>query len=463
MEYKKTHKRRLTKFGKRFFAFTIVLMIGISVLSLNSSNRNLSEKGIIDNYKEETDNYLVEINYPKVNNKNLLAYANEYLQNKEEEFKNDISDLKNMNSGKYEFITDYKISENEDVLGLHLIVYKYTGGAHYIRDDKSYYYNKNEEKMVSITDFLANDKSLEQLSSLSYYYVMKYSNDNDFGFDENMVKSGLESDSNNFEYFNFIDDGLEIVFPPLQVAYHAAGEVKILIPYNELNGIIKDDYLKYSKKDNNEINHNRNIKEFSNKKLIAFTFDDGPSYIGTNKLLDNLDKYNARVTFFVLGSRVNDYKDTLKRAYDMGNLIGSHTYSHSNLLKLDNYSITNEIKKTNDSIKNITNSDTLYLRPPYGNINANIREISNMYTILWDLDTEDWKYKDANRIANYIVENAHDGAIILLHDLYETSVDGALLAMERLQSEGYAFVTIEEMAMLKNVQLDKTKNYFSIK
>lgn len=463
MEYKKNHKRKLTKFGKKFFAFTIVLMIGISVLCFNNSNRNLSEKGIIDNYKEETNNYLVEINYPKVNNKDLLAYANEYLQNKEEEFKNDISDLENMNSSKYEFKTDYKISENEDVLGVHLIVYKYTGGAHYIRDDKSYYYNKNEEKMVSITDFLANDKSLERLSSLSYYYVMKYSNDNNLGFDENMVKSGLESDPNNFEYFNFIDEGLEIVFPPLQVAYHAAGEVKILIPYSELNGIIKDDYLKYSKTDNIPNTQNRNLKEFSNKKLIAFTFDDGPSYIGTNKLLENLDKYNARVTFFVLGNRVNNYKDTLKKAYDMENLIGSHTYSHSNLLKLDNYEVMNEIRKTNDVIRNIVNSETIYLRPPYGNINANIREISNMYTILWNLDTEDWKYKDANRIANYIVENAHDGAIVLLHDLYETSVDGALLAMERLQSEGYAFVTIEEMAMLKNVQLDKTKNYFSIK
>lgn len=79
MEYKKNHKRKLTKFGKKFFAFTIVLMIGISVLCLNNSNRNLSEKGIIDNYKEETNNYLVEINYPKVNNKDLLAYANEYL------------------------------------------------------------------------------------------------------------------------------------------------------------------------------------------------------------------------------------------------------------------------------------------------------------------------------------------------------------------------------------------------
>ena len=122
MEYKKNHKIKLTKFGKKFFAFTIVLIIGISVLCLNNSNRNLSEKGIIENYKEETDNYLVEINYPKVNNKDLLAYVKEYLQNKEEEFKNDISDLENMNSSKYEFKTDYKISENEDVLGVHLML-----------------------------------------------------------------------------------------------------------------------------------------------------------------------------------------------------------------------------------------------------------------------------------------------------------------------------------------------------
>ena len=254
-----------------------------------------------------------------------------------------------------------------------------------------------------------------------------------------------------------------MIFPPYQVAYYSAGEVRILIPYSELNGIIKNEYLKFRKTENISNTRNRNLLEFSNKKFIAFTFDDGPSYIGTNKLLENLDKYNARVTFFVLGDRVNDYKDTLKRAYDMGNLIGSHTYSHSNLLKLDDYAVINEIKKTNDAIRNVVNSETLYLRPPYGNINSNIKTISNMYTILWDLDTEDWKYKDANRIANYIVENAHDGAIVLLHDLYETSVDGALLAMEKLQNEGYAFVTVEEMATLKNVKLDKEKSFFSIK
>ena len=147
----------------------------------------------------------------------------------------------------------------------------------------------------------------------------------------------------------------------------------------------------------------------------------------------------------------------------MGNLIGSHTYSHQNLLQLDKYSILDEIKKTNEAIKEITNEDILYLRPPYGNINLDIKELANMYTILWDLDTEDWKYKDKNKIADYIVENAQDGSIVLLHDLYETSVDGALLAMEKLQNEGYAFVTVEEMAIIKNKKLDKQESYYNIK
>ena len=160
-------------------------------------------------------------------------------------------------------------------------------------------------------------------------------------------------------------------------------------------------------------NFERDINKFKNKKLIAFTFDDGPNSKTTNKLLDNLDKYNARVTFFVVGNRVKTYEDTLKRAYDMGNLIGSHTYNHKNLFELNNNQIVDEIKKTNNVIKEVTGSNTLYLRPPYGNTNKNIKNLANMYNILWDLDTEDWKYKDKNKIAKYIIDNAHDGGIIL--------------------------------------------------
>ncbi len=456
MTIKKRHKRRLTKFGKLFFLGIFALTVSILSLTFINHQRDFYEK-------EQNKNYTVEINYPNVKSKQLLAYSDDYIKNKKKEFKEEISTVDVLNGSKYEFKADYEINDNNNILGLHLNISEYTGGAHHIRYDKSYYYNKVSDEIVSLKDFLEKDISLEKLANLSYYYVMKYSDDNNLNFDKECVKEGLSSNLNNFEHFNFIDDGLEFIFPPYQIAYYAAGEIKIVIPYNELKGIIKNKYLKYSEKDNIKQDNNRDLKEFSNKKLIAFTFDDGPSYIGTNKLLDNLDKYNARVTFFVLGSKVKNYKDTLTKAYKMGNTIGSHTYSHSNLLNLDNYSIMDEIKKTNETIKNITGSETIYLRPPYGNINSNIKKISNMYTILWDLDTEDWKYKDKNRIADYIVSNAHDGAIVLLHDLYETSVDGALLAMERLEKEGYAFVTIDEMIKIKNIQLDINKSYYQIK
>lgn len=457
MILKKRYKIRLTKFGKLFFSGIFGLTVLILRLAFINHQRVFYEK-------DENKNYIVEINYPKVKSKQLLAYTDDYIKNKKKEFKEEISMEEPLNSSKYEFKADYKITDNNNnILGLHLNINEYTGGAHYVRYDKSYYYNKESDEIVSLKDFLEKDTSLDKLANLSYYYVMKYSDDNNLNFDKEGVKEGLSFNLNNFEHFNFIDDGLEFIFPPYQVAYYAAGEIKIVIPYDELNGIIKNKYLKYSKKNNIKQDNNRNLKEFSNKKLIAFTFDDGPSYIGTNKLLDNLDKYNARVTFFVLGSRVENYKDTLIKAYKMGNTIGNHTYSHSNLLKLDNYSVMDEIKKTNETIKNITGSEAIYLRPPYGNINSDIKNISNMYTILWDLDTEDWKNKDKDRIADYIVSNAHDGAIVLLHDLYETSVDGALLAMERLEKEGYAFVTIDEMIKIKDIQLDINKNYYQIK
>lgn len=457
MILKKRYKIRLTKFGKLFFSGIFGLTVLILRLAFINHQRVFYEK-------DENKNYIVEINYPKVKSKQLLAYTDDYIKNKKKEFKEEISMEEPLNSSKYEFKADYKITDNNNnILGLHLNINEYTGGAHYVRYDKSYYYNKESDEIISLKDFLEKDTSLDKLANLSYYYVMKYSDDNNLNFDKEGVKEGLSFNLNNFEHFNFIDDGLEFIFPPYQVAYYAAGEIKIVIPYDELNGIIKNKYLKYSKKNNIKQDNNRNLKEFSNKKLIAFTFDDGPSYIGTNKLLDNLDKYNARVTFFVLGSRVENYKDTLTKAYKMGNTIGNHTYSHSNLLKLDNYSVMDEIKKTNETIKNITGSETIYLRPPYGNINSDIKNISNMYTILWDLDTEDWKNKDKDRIADYIVSNAHDGSIVLLHDLYETSVDGALLAMERLEKEGYAFVTIDEMIKIKDIQLDINKNYYQIK
>ena len=115
----------------------------------------------------------------------------------------------------------------------------------------------------------------------------------------------------------------------------------------------------------------------------------------------------------------------------------------------------------NREIKNIIGTSPELLRPPYGNINDHIKSLAQMHIINWDVDTEDWKLKDRNLIKDKILSDVHDGAIILLHDIYTESVEGALLAMAELEKENYAFVTIEEMVQLRGVNLDYDTTYFN--
>ena len=114
----------------------------------------------------------------------------------------------------------------------------------------------------------------------------------------------------------------------------------------------------------------------------------------------------------------------------------------------------------NEEIEKVIGIRPNILRPPYGNINDHIKTYANMHIINWDIDTEDWKLKDRNLIKDKILESAHDGAIVLLHDIYTESVEGALMAMRELERDGYAFVTIEEMVKLKGVTLDYDTTYY---
>ena len=111
---------------------------------------------------------------------------------------------------------------------------------------------------------------------------------------------------------------------------------------------------------------------------------------------------------------------------------------------------------TKANVKNITGEYPNLIRPPYGSYNSDVKKIANMPIILWNIDTLDWKYKDKDRIAKTIIENAKDGSVILLHDLYQSSVEGALLAMQELYNDGYAFVTIDEMCILKGITLENS-------
>ncbi len=198
-------------------------------------------------------------------------------------------------------------------------------------------------------------------------------------------------------------------------------------------------------------------------KYVAITFDDGPSKEVTEKLINGLKERDSKVSFFMLGNRIQLNQELVKRIHKEGHVIGSHTFSHKNLLKTNLQNALNDINTTNEIIKSVIGEYPKYIRPPYGNYNKKLLDSVDMSFILWSVDTEDWKKRDANLVYDYIINNTHDGDIVLLHDLYETSVDGVLKAIDYLKDEGYVFVNLDELAKIKKINIETHKSYRSFK
>lgn len=181
---------------------------------------------------------------------------------------------------------------------------------------------------------------------------------------------------------------------------------------------------------------------------VALTFDDGPA-ANTNRLLDTLAQYNAKATFFTIGSSVDASPSTVARTLNEGHAVGNHTYNHPDLTTLGADEVRNELSQGNQAIANATGGHTpTMLRPPYGATNHTVNNIAaefGMANIIWSVDTRDWQDRDSALVCNRAVTNAYDGAVILLHDLHATSVDAMPCILDSLSSQGYEFVTAEQL------------------
>lgn len=181
------------------------------------------------------------------------------------------------------------------------------------------------------------------------------------------------------------------------------------------------------------------------KKEIALTFDDGPHPVYTRKLLDGLKERGVRVSFFLIGQNIDGNEDIILRMKEEGHLIGNHSQNHMQLSKENIDAACQQINATNQKIFGITGEMPSYIRPPYGSWSEELECIVPMTVALWDVDTLDWKSQNKNQIVRHVLKHADDGAVILMHDVYETSVDAALEIIDTLAKEGYNFVTVDEL------------------
>ena len=196
-----------------------------------------------------------------------------------------------------------------------------------------------------------------------------------------------------------------------------------------------------------------------NKKVVALTFDDGPYSPYTEQILDVLKEKDIKATFFVLGYNAERNIETIKRIVNEGHQLGNHSYSHLNFKKSSKEKISEEISTTNEILFKITGQKVKIMRPPLGAKNfdvVNAAQKLGLKTILWSAAGQDWANHGIDKTVEKTLKEFKDGGIILLHDgdsleskaLREETIAVTTILIEKLITQGYKFLTIDELLAL---------------
>lgn len=179
------------------------------------------------------------------------------------------------------------------------------------------------------------------------------------------------------------------------------------------------------------------------EKLVALTFDDGPRRQTTEALLDGLKERGVPATFFLIGEQVAGQEDLLQRMAEEGHQIGNHTWSHARLPDSAADQVLEEIRRGDRMLRQTLGEGDYWLRPPYGLLEA--MEGLETPIVRWSVDPRDWESRDADQVTEHVLSHVQPGDIVLLHDIYPSSVEAALRIIDALQKEGYRFVTVRQL------------------
>lgn len=363
----------------------------------------------------KNDNHLkVSIIYPKTGyyklDKKISDYVNNYTKSDNKIFLDTLDEVN----------IDYTYFKNNNIISI--VLFKNENDNQEIT---TYNYDFKKNSFVNISDFIKN-------YDIIYEYLKK-----DYNIDK--------TDTSNLKVNNFSIDHNFLYIYYSKDTFNTDDNLIIKIPLdNKINDV------KVSKKINAPIK--RNIDTSS--KVVALTFDDGPSRY-TNDIIDILEKNDAVATFFILGNKVKLYEDTLKRSISNGNEIGNHTFNHKWLTKLTDDEIKEQISNTQSIIEEVTGYTPLLFRPSYGSLNKRVRKDINLDIVLWNVDTMDWKYKSTNKIVARATNNVKDMDIILLHDTYKSTKDSLEKIITTLKDKGFTFVTVSELKEIKKLRNER--------
>ena len=192
----------------------------------------------------------------------------------------------------------------------------------------------------------------------------------------------------------------------------------------------------------------------NNQKMVALTFDDGPSGRFTRKLLEGLEERDAKATFLLCGYRMEVYPELTERIFREGHEIGLHGYTHNAMQTMCRTEVTMEIEKGMELLPD--GCEVAFMRSPgglYSKCVVSAAADQGLSLLHWSVDPQDWATHDAQAIEKEVLDHVRDGDVILLHDMSDSSVEAALMIVDALQEQGYQFVTASELARAKGITL----------
>ena len=186
----------------------------------------------------------------------------------------------------------------------------------------------------------------------------------------------------------------------------------------------------------------------TDEKKVSISFDAAWGNEQTQNLLDTLDKYNVKTTFFLVGDWVRNYPDDVKNIAKAGHDIGNHSNTHPYMTQLDVGGITSEIETCNNEVEALTGKKPTLFRPPYGDYDNNVVDTvmgMGMYCVQWDVDSLDWKNLSAEEMCSRIKNNIKNGSIVLMHNGAENTPQALPMIIECIRDLGYEIVPISEL------------------
>lgn len=386
-------------------------------ITINFINSPSSEADFltVNSVHKDTEEYKIDIDYPFTSYTELNKITEDLIYSYIQEYK------KNLNSQHKP-----SLSISYDTFKHNNSIFSFKFNIHNILDNKetstikTLTFDLNEGKNITFDDIFEADTDYIKIISeqlpidiLAHNPILTKEKLSNFIIDKNNLTIYFEE--NQFE------NPIEFINIPLNTFY------------NQLSSYFKD-----------------NIED--QRKLIAITFDDGPNPLTTPILLDGLAERNVKATFFMLGTCIEKNPDIIKRMYKEGHGIGNHSYGHKKMTALNEDAAKEQYNRPNEILSSIIDTKSTLFRPPYGSFNDATKAIVDVPIILWNIDPYDWKYKDADVIANHIITRAEDGDIILLHDIYSTSVQAAFKVIDTLKEKGFSFVTVDELIRRNQIE-----------